>query len=50
MVEECRCAASLCDLDLTFDLDVVTLIFKGVGNCYLVVTFGWTLKVCIVIV
>ena len=31
----CRFATSWCDLDLTFDLDVVTLIFKILSRLYL---------------
>ena len=32
---DCRCAMSLCDLDLTFDLAVVTLNFKILSRLYL---------------
>ena len=28
LVRGCRCAASWCDLDLTFDLGIVTLTYK----------------------
>ena len=31
----CRCATSLCDLDLTFDLAVVTLTSKILSGLYL---------------
>ena len=31
----CRCAMSWCDLDLTFDLTIVTLTFKIVSGLYL---------------
>ena len=31
----CRCAMSLSDLDLTFDLDVVTLSLKILSGLYL---------------
>ena len=31
----CRCATSLCDLDLTFDLAVVTLSLKILSGLYL---------------
>ena len=31
----CRCATSWCDLDLTFDLAVVTLTFKILSRLYL---------------
>ena len=38
LVRECKCASSWCDLDLTFDLAVVTLTFNVLsglclGNC-----------------
>ena len=32
---ECRCAMSWCDLDLTFDVAVVTLIYKILSGLYL---------------
>ena len=45
LVRGCRCATSWSDLDLTFDLAIVTLTYKilsglylrnrGVGSCYL---------------
>ena len=35
MVRGCRCAMSLCDLDLTFDLAVVTLTNKILSGLYL---------------
>ena len=35
LVVSCRCAMSLCDLDLTFDLTVVTLTFKVLSGQYL---------------
>ena len=35
LVVGCRCAASCCDLDLTFDHVVVTLIFKILSRLYL---------------
>ena len=31
----CRCAMSWCDLDLTFDLAVVTLTYKILSGLYL---------------
>ena len=31
----CRCAMSCCDLDLTFDLGVVTLTYKILSGLYL---------------
>ena len=31
---DCRCATSWCDLDLTFDLGVVSLIFKILTRLY----------------
>ena len=31
----CRCATSWCDLDLTFDLAVVTLTYKILSGLYL---------------
>ena len=34
-VRGCRCAMSLCDLDLTFDLAVVTLTVKILSGLYL---------------
>ena len=33
-IRGCRCAASWCDLDLTFDLAVVTLTFKILSGLY----------------
>ena len=35
LVRGCRCATSWCDLDLTFDLAVVTLTFKIFSDLYL---------------
>ena len=35
LVRGCRCATSLCDLDLTFDLAVVTLTYKILSRIYL---------------
>ena len=35
LVGGCRCAMSLCDLDLTFDLSVVTLTFNILSRQYL---------------
>ena len=35
LVKECRCAMSWCDLELTFDLAVVTLTFKVLSWLYL---------------
>ena len=35
LVRGCRCAASWCDLDLTFDLVVVTLTYKILSGLYL---------------
>ena len=35
LVGGCRCASSLCDLDLTFDLAVVTLTYKMLSGLYL---------------
>ena len=35
LVRVCRCATSWCDLDLTFDLVVVTLIYKILSGVYL---------------
>ena len=35
LVRECRCATSWCDLDLTFDLSVVTLTYKILSGLYL---------------
>ena len=35
LVRGCRCATSWCDLDLTFDLAVVTLIYKILSGLYL---------------
>ena len=35
LVRGCRCATSLSDLDLTFDLAVVTLTFKTLSGLYL---------------
>ena len=32
---ECRCATSWCDLDLTFNLSVVTLTYKVLFRLYL---------------
>ena len=34
-VVRCRCATSWCDLDLTFDVAVVTLSLKIVSGLYL---------------
>ena len=36
LVRKCRCAMSWCDLDLTFDLAVVTLSLKILSGLYLV--------------
>ena len=33
-VGECKCAVSWCDLDLNFDIVVVTLTFKGLSRPY----------------
>ena len=35
LVRGCRCAMSLCDLDLTFDLAAVSLTYKIVFGLYL---------------
>ena len=35
LVRGCRCATSWCDLDLTFDLAVVTLSLKILSGLYL---------------
>ena len=35
LVRLCRCATLWCDLDLTFDLAKVTLIFKNLSELYL---------------
>ena len=35
LVRGCRCATSWCDLDLTFDLAIVTLIYKILSGLYL---------------
>ena len=35
LVRGCRCAASWCDLDLTFDLAAVTLNLKILSDLYL---------------
>ena len=35
MVRGCKCATSLCDLDLTFDLAIVTLTYKILSGPYL---------------
>ena len=35
LVRGCRCAMSWCDLDLTFDLAVVTLSLKNLSGLYL---------------
>ena len=35
LVRGCRCATSWCDLDLTFDLAVVTLTYKMLPGLYL---------------
>ena len=35
LVGSCRCASSWCDLDLTFDLVVVTLTYKILSGLYL---------------
>ena len=35
LVRGCRCATSWCDLDLTFDLAVVTLTYKILSGLYL---------------
>ena len=35
LVRVCRCATSWCDLDLTFDLAVVTLTYKILSGLYL---------------
>ena len=35
LVRGCRCATSSCDLDLTFDLAVVTLSLKILSGLYL---------------
>ena len=35
LVRECRCAVSWSDLDLTFDLAVVTLTYKILSGLYL---------------
>ena len=35
LVRGCRCATSWCDLDLTFDLGVVTLTYKILSGLYL---------------
>ena len=35
LVRGCRCAASWCELDLTFDLAVVTLTYKILSGLYL---------------
>ena len=35
LVRGCRCAMSLSDLDLTFDLAVVTLTYKNLSVLYL---------------
>ena len=42
----CRCATSWCDLDLTFDLAIVTLAFKilswlCLGNCKVEEVDSW---------
>ena len=34
LVSGCKCASSWCDLDLTFDLAVVTLTFKIFSRLY----------------
>ena len=34
LIRGCRCATSLCDLDLTFDLAVVTLTHKILSGLY----------------
>ena len=35
IVRGCRCATSCCDLDLTFDLAIVTLTYKILFGLYL---------------
>ena len=35
LVGDCRCAMSWCDVDLTFDLAIVTLTFKILTGLYL---------------
>ena len=35
LVRGCRCAASWCDLDLIFDLAIVTLTYKILSGLYL---------------
>ena len=35
LVKGCSCATSWCDLDLTFDLAVVTLTYKILSGLYL---------------
>ena len=35
LVGDCRCAMSWCDLDLTFDLALVTLIYEILFGLYL---------------
>ena len=35
LVRGCRCATSWCDLDLIFDLEVVTLTYKILSGLYL---------------
>ena len=35
LVRGCSCALSWCDLDLTFDLGVVTLTYKILSRLYL---------------
>ena len=34
LVRGCRCAKSWCDLDLTFDLAIVTFTFKILSGLY----------------
>ena len=35
LVKGCRCATSWCDLDLTFDLVIVTMTFKILSGLFL---------------
>ena len=44
LVRGCRCATSWCDLDLNFDVAVVTLTYKILSGLYLMVSFDQALR------
>ena len=48
LVGKCRCAVSWCDIDMTFDLAIVTLTFKILSGYILETVRCRTLILCMV--